>query len=47
MEGELAELERAWRDAEEVAAIADTLAMPVSVDEELQQLKARNPDGPR
>jgi hypothetical protein len=25
LEGELAELEAAWRDAEEIAAIADTL----------------------
>ena len=31
MEGELAALERAWRDAEEVAAIADALLVPDEV----------------
>ncbi len=31
MEGELAELEMAWRDAEEVASIADNLFLPDSV----------------
>jgi hypothetical protein len=39
LEGELTELERAWRDAEEVAAIADNLLVPPSVDEEFQRLK--------
>ena len=42
MEGELAELERAWRDAEEVAGIADSLGLPESVDEQLQRLKERD-----
>jgi len=31
MEGELAELERAWRDAEEIAKIADDLLLPDTV----------------
>ena len=31
--GELAELEAAWRRAEEIAAIADDLLLPESVDE--------------
>ena len=31
MEGELAELERAWRDAEEIAAIADNMFLPPNV----------------
>jgi hypothetical protein len=31
MEGELAELERSWREAEEIAAIADNLLLPPSV----------------
>lgn len=31
MEGELTELERAWRDAEEIAAIADDLLLPDGV----------------
>lgn len=39
MEGELAELEQAWREAEEVAAIADNMFVPVSVDEEFRRLK--------
>jgi hypothetical protein len=33
MQGELAELERAWRDAEEIAKIADNLLVPSSVAE--------------
>lgn len=39
LEGELAELERAWQDAEEVAAIADNLFVPASVDEQFRKLK--------
>jgi hypothetical protein len=39
MEGELAELERAWRDAEEIAHIADNLFVPESVDEQYRKLK--------
>jgi len=31
MEGELAELEAAWRDADEIAAIADNLLLPDAV----------------
>ncbi|MFI5311628.1 MAG: hypothetical protein ACHQQ3_10365 [Gemmatimonadales bacterium] len=41
MAGELAELERAWRDAEEVAAIADNLLVPESVDEEFKRLQGQ------
>jgi hypothetical protein len=37
MEGELAELEAAWREAEEIAAIADTLLLPKDVDEWLEE----------
>jgi hypothetical protein len=40
MEGELAILERAWRDAEEIAAISDSMFMPAAVDDKLQTLKA-------
>lgn len=40
MAGELEELERAWRDAEEVAAVADNLLVPGSVDEAFRKLKA-------
>jgi hypothetical protein len=39
LDGELAELETAWRDAEEIAAIADNLLVPASVDEEFRKLK--------
>jgi hypothetical protein len=37
MEGELAELERSWREAEEIAAIADNLLLPPSVTEFLKR----------
>ncbi len=39
LEGELAELEQAWRDAEEVAAIADNMFVPESVEEQFRKLK--------
>ncbi len=39
LEGELEELERAWRDAEEVAHIADNLFVPTSVDDQFRKLK--------
>jgi hypothetical protein len=39
MEGELAELERAWRDAEEIAGIADDLLVPASVDLKIAQIR--------
>jgi hypothetical protein len=39
MEGELAELETAWRDAEEIAAIADNLLVPSGVDEALRKIR--------
>lgn len=42
MDGELAELERAWRTAEEIAAIADDLLLPASMDDQLAQLKGPN-----
>jgi hypothetical protein len=41
LEGELADLERAWRDADEIAAIADDLAIPTSVRGAFERLKAR------
>jgi hypothetical protein len=40
MEGGLAILEAAWRQAEEIAAIADNLLVPQSVDEQYAQLSA-------
>lgn len=39
MEGELAILEAAWRQAEEIAAIADNLLVPQSVDDQFKQLE--------
>ena len=39
LEGELALLEEAWKDAEEIAAIADNLTIPAEVDRQLDQLK--------
>jgi hypothetical protein len=39
MEGELALLEAAWREAEEVAAIADGLLVPAGVAARLRALK--------
>jgi hypothetical protein len=43
MEGELAELERQWRAAEEIAAIADRLAVPPEVESRLERMKRRKP----
>ena len=40
MEGELSELERHWREAEELAAIADGLPLTPAVDEKLDALQA-------
>src|SRR5688572_15988126 len=42
LESELALLEEAWKDAEEVASIADRLMMPRDVDEKLANLKNRS-----
>jgi hypothetical protein len=39
LEGELAELERAWRGAEEIGAIADSLLLPAWVEEALKRLR--------
>ena len=41
LEGELAELEQAWREAEEIAAIADELGLPSGVRGAFARLKAR------
>jgi len=39
LEGELAELERAWQEAEEIAGIADSLLLPPSMLEKLRTLR--------
>jgi hypothetical protein len=44
LEGELYLLEEAWKQAEEVAAIADDMFLPASVDAELARLRAARTD---
>jgi hypothetical protein len=39
LEGELGELERAWQEAEQIAAIADDLLLPPSVADRLRRLR--------
>jgi hypothetical protein len=39
LEGELHILEAAWKDAEEIAGIADDMFLPASIDEDLARLK--------
>jgi hypothetical protein len=39
LEGELHVLEAAWKEAEEIAGIADDMFLPASIDEELARLK--------
>ena len=39
MDGELAELERAWKEAEEIAKIADQMFVPASVDDAIERLR--------
>jgi hypothetical protein len=39
LEGELAELEQAWREAEEIAEISDNLLMPSSFDDWIRKLR--------
>lgn len=39
MDGELAELERRWREAEEIAAISDSLLVPGWVESKLRDLR--------
>jgi hypothetical protein len=41
LEGELAELERAWQDAEQIARIADDLLLPGRVRSALDRLRGR------
>jgi hypothetical protein len=47
LEGELAELETAWRDAEEIAAIADNMFIPLEVERKLAQLKQASREPPQ
>ena len=43
LEGELAELEAAWQEAEEIAGIADNLTLPAEVEAQAKRLRG-NPD---
>jgi hypothetical protein len=39
IQGELDGLERAWREAEEIAGIADSMFLPESVDEAMDRMR--------
>jgi len=41
LEGELAEIEKQWREAEEIAAIADSLVLPPSVLAQMERFRLR------
>src|SRR5689334_9350654 len=41
MEGELQALETAWREAEEIASISDSLLLPTTVDQVFEDIKRR------
>ena len=45
MQGELALLEAAWRDAEEIAAIADDMFVPSNVRASLDRLRGKSAEG--
>ena len=45
LEGELHELERAWKDAEEIAGIADDMFLPDSVTTALARMKRHRDEG--
>jgi hypothetical protein len=40
LEGELAELEQAWREAEEIGAIADSLLLPSWIDDTIERFRS-------
>jgi hypothetical protein len=44
MEGQLAELEQRWRDAEQIASIADSLLTPADTEARLEALRDRSKD---
>lgn len=39
MEGELSLLERSWREAEEIAAISDSMFLPEDVETKFESIK--------
>jgi hypothetical protein len=46
MEGELQLLEQAWREAEEIAKIADDMFTPAAVESRLETLRGKNASEP-
>src|SRR5687767_5707279 len=44
LRGELSELEHAWRDAEEIAAIADNTLTPSSIQNAIDRLRRKGND---
>lgn len=42
LEGELEELKQAWKDAEEIAGIADNLLVPQGINDQLRRLKGED-----
>lgn len=42
LEGELKELEQRWKEAEEIAAISDSLTLPLAATEKIDMLKGRD-----
>lgn len=45
IQGELADLERAWREAEEIAGIADSLLLPETVDQSFERMRRESASG--
>jgi hypothetical protein len=43
LEGELADLEARWREADEIAGIADSLTLPAGLDDRLDALRQKPP----
>lgn len=41
VEGDLAQLEQAWREAEEIAAIAYDMFLPPGIGDELSRMRSR------
>jgi hypothetical protein len=46
MEGELAELEARWREADAIAKIADSLTLPPEIERELEEIRQRSSSSP-
>jgi hypothetical protein len=46
LEGELSMLEDAWKEAEEIASISDSLVLPKDVESTMLALKNKRPEQP-